>query len=118
MLTKPFRAATLIDVVGDVLGLVYRYDDEAGHRTPVTAALDPAQLGEAPVHTAAIDREQRSRLLRAAEELDFEEVAAIAAELDEPLTSWLRARAEQFDAESILTALLDPAAEVPDGPPR
>jgi len=118
VLTKPFRAATLIDVVGDVLGVGYRYDDEAGHRTPVTAALDPAQLGGARVRTAAIDGERRSRLLRAAEELDFEEVAAIAAELDEPLTSWLRARAEQFDAESILTSLLDPAAEVPDGPPR
>lgn len=60
----------------------------------------------------------RERLQRAAAELDFDEIATIAAGLPAPLADWLRTQAVAFDAESILSGLVASERPSPDDPPR
>ncbi len=103
VLTKPFRISALFELIGQVLDVAYVFSDDPPDDD---ASSSTGPVSGAPTGLATIDGGLRQHLRRSAEELDFDEVVTIAAGLDDTLAAWLRTRAEQFDAESIIAALV------------
>jgi CheY-like chemotaxis protein len=102
-IVKPFHENELLDKIGSLLGANYVHEEESQEEAAwgAAATLDSSAM-------TALPDDLRARIRQATLNADFDAVLVLAAEVkshDERSAGVLRALAERFDSERILSVL-------------